>query len=39
MTVTATHGELSDAQHSAELRKAVIAATVGTTGCHATCEA
>jgi hypothetical protein len=29
--VTATHGELSDAQHSAELRKAVIAATVGTT--------
>jgi MFS family permease len=31
MTVTATHGELSDAQHSAELRKAVIAATVGTT--------
>ena len=31
MAVTATHGELSDAQHSAELRKAVIAATVGTT--------
>ena len=31
MTVTATHGELSDAQHSGELRKAVIAATVGTT--------
>jgi MFS family permease len=31
MTVTATHGELSDAQHRAELRKAVIAATVGTT--------
>src|SRR6476619_840042 len=31
MAVTAAHGELSDAQHSAELRKAVIAATVGTT--------
>ena len=31
MAVPATHGELSDAQHSAELRKAVIAATVGTT--------
>jgi metabolite-proton symporter len=31
MAVTAIHGELSDAQHSAELRKAVIAATVGTT--------
>ena len=31
MAVTDTHGELSDAQHSAELRKAVIAATVGTT--------
>ena len=31
MTVTGTHDELSDAQHSAELRKAVIAATVGTT--------
>jgi MFS family permease len=30
MPVT-TRGELSDAQHSAELRKAVIAATVGTT--------
>jgi metabolite-proton symporter len=31
MAATAIHGELSDAQHSAELRKAVIAATVGTT--------
>jgi len=31
MAVTGTHSELSDAQHSAELRKAVIAATVGTT--------
>ena len=31
MAVTAIRGELSDAQHSAELRKAVIAATVGTT--------
>ena len=31
MPVTTAHGELSDAQHSAELRKAVIAATVGTT--------
>ena len=31
MAVTATDGALSDAQHSAELRKAVIAATVGTT--------
>jgi len=31
MAVTATHGVLSEAQHSAELRKAVIAATVGTT--------
>src|SRR6476659_9305120 len=31
MALTAAHGELSDAQHSAELRKAVIAATVGTT--------
>ena len=31
MAVPATHGELSDAQHSAQLRKAVIAATVGTT--------
>ena len=30
MAVTATDGALSDAQHSAELRKAVIAATVGT---------
>jgi len=34
MAVTAAHGELSDAQHSAELRKAVIAATVGTTECY-----
>ncbi|HME26156.1 MAG TPA: MFS transporter [Acetobacteraceae bacterium] len=31
MAVTATQGALSDAQHSRELRKAVIAATVGTT--------
>jgi MFS family permease len=31
MAVTANCGKLSDAQHSAELRKAVIAATVGTT--------
>jgi metabolite-proton symporter len=31
MPVTTAHGKLSDAQHSAELRKAVIAATVGTT--------
>jgi len=31
MAVTATQGALSDAQHSKELRKAVIAATVGTT--------
>ena len=31
MDVTAIHDELSDAQHNAELRKAVIAATVGTT--------
>jgi MFS family permease len=31
MPDTAPHGELSDARHSAELRKAVIAATVGTT--------
>src|SRR5580692_5858348 len=31
MTVTATDGALSDAQHSAELRKAVIASTIGTT--------
>ena len=31
MAGTANHMELSDAQHSAELRKAVIAATVGTT--------
>ncbi|HEX3350987.1 MAG TPA: MFS transporter [Acetobacteraceae bacterium] len=31
MVVTTTHGELTDAQHRRELRKAVIAATVGTT--------
>jgi hypothetical protein len=31
MAVSATHGGLTDAEHSAELRKAVIAATVGTT--------
>ena len=31
MATTATYGKLSDTQHSAELRKAVIAATVGTT--------
>lgn len=31
MAVSATHGVLSASQHSAELRKAVIAATVGTT--------
>jgi len=31
MAITAMHGGLSDAQHSMELRKAVIAATVGTT--------
>ena len=31
MPVSATHGMLSAAQHSAELRKAVVAATVGTT--------
>ncbi|GGF36336.1 MFS transporter [Aliidongia dinghuensis] len=31
MAVTAIHGQLSDSQHNAELRKAVIAATVGTT--------
>ncbi len=31
MPVSPTHGELSDAQHSAQLRKAVVAATVGTT--------
>jgi hypothetical protein len=31
MAVSDTHSELTDAQHSAELRKAVIAATVGTT--------
>jgi len=31
MTTTADYGSLSPAQHSAELRKAVIAATIGTT--------
>jgi MFS family permease len=31
MATAETYGKLSDAQHSAELRKAVIAATVGTT--------
>jgi metabolite-proton symporter len=31
MAVAATQGMLTDAEHSAELRKAVIAATVGTT--------
>src|SRR6201987_4329759 len=31
MAVTGTHDELSDAQHSGELRKAGFAATVGTT--------
>jgi len=31
MVTTTVHGSLSDAQHGAELRKAVIAATVGTT--------
>jgi len=31
MALTVRHGELSDAQHSIELRKAVIAATIGTT--------
>ena len=31
MAITAMHGGLSDAQHSIELRKAVVAATVGTT--------
>ena len=31
MADTATQGALSDAQHSRELRKAVIASTVGTT--------
>jgi MFS family permease len=31
MAINATHGTLTDAQHSAELRKAVIASTVGTT--------
>jgi MFS family permease len=31
MSATAMHGALSDAEHSVQLRKAVIAATVGTT--------
>ena len=31
MAVIATQGQLTDAEHSAQLRKAVIAATVGTT--------
>ena len=31
MAVSATHGVLSATQHSVQLRKAVIAATVGTT--------
>src|SRR4030088_793292 len=31
MSVTATSGVLSDREHAAQLRKAVIAATVGTT--------
>ncbi len=31
MVTTTVHGALTDAQHGAELRKAVIAATVGTT--------
>src|ERR1700677_1357195 len=31
MSDTTAHRELSDAEHSAQLRKAVIAATVGTT--------
>jgi len=31
MATASTYGKLSDTQHSAELRKAVIAATVGTT--------
>src|SRR5271170_7093687 len=31
MSATVTHGVRSDAEHSAQLRKAVIAATVGTT--------
>ncbi len=31
MATMATYGKLSDAQHRAELRKAVVAATVGTT--------
>ena len=31
MAIAATDGELSDVEHRAELRKAVVAATVGTT--------
>ncbi|MFI5023376.1 MAG: MFS transporter [Alphaproteobacteria bacterium] len=31
MATASTYGKLSDSQHSAELRKAVVAATVGTT--------
>jgi MFS family permease len=31
MAVIAMHGQLTDAEHSAQLRKAVIAATIGTT--------
>ncbi len=31
MATTATYGKLSETQHSAELRKAVVAATIGTT--------
>ena len=31
MAITANYRNISDTQHSAELRKAVIAATVGTT--------
>jgi hypothetical protein len=31
MATNSTQGELSDTPHSAELRKAVIAATIGTT--------
>jgi metabolite-proton symporter len=30
MTIAATHGTLSDSDHSAQLRKAVIASTIGT---------
>ncbi len=31
MTVTAAYGTLSDSDHSTQLRKVVIAATIGTT--------